>query len=59
MKAPRVAEDGKPTRGMAMPGGRRKAGNTVGAGFEQQIKSAADKPRGNMDASGHESVVLL
>ena len=36
---------------------RKKAGNTAEIGFEQQIWSAADKLRGNMDASEYKNVV--
>ena len=36
----------------------RKQGNTAEIGFEQQIWSAADKLRGNMDASEYKNVVL-
>ena len=35
-----------------------KAGNTAEIGFEQQIWSAADKLRGNIDASEYKNVVL-
>ena len=37
---------------------RKKQDNTAEIGFEQQIWSAADKLRGNMDASEYKSVVL-
>ena len=37
---------------------RKKADNTAEIGFEQQIWSAADKLRGNMDASEYKNVVL-
>lgn len=37
---------------------RKKAENTAEIGFEQQIWSAADKLRGNIDASEYKSVVL-
>lgn len=37
---------------------RKKVENTAEIGFEQQIWSAADKLRGNMDASEYKSVVL-
>lgn len=37
---------------------RKKTDNTAEIGFEQQIWSAADKLRGNMDASEYKSVVL-
>lgn len=41
-----------------MPRGRKKTDNTAEIGFEQQIWSAADKLRGNMDASEYKNVVL-
>ena len=37
---------------------KKKADNTAEIGFEQQIWSAADKLRGNIDASEYKSVVL-
>lgn len=37
---------------------RKKADNTAEIGFEQQIWSAADKLRGNMDPSEYKNVVL-
>ena len=37
---------------------RKKTDNTAEIGFEQQIWSAADKLRGNMDASEYKNVVL-
>ena len=37
---------------------KKKADNTAEIGFEQQIWSAADKLRGNMDASEYKNVVL-
>lgn len=37
---------------------RKKSENTAEIGFEQQIWSAADKLRGNMDASEYKNVVL-
>ena len=37
---------------------QRKTANTADIGFEQQIWSAADKLRGNMDASEYKNVVL-
>ena len=37
---------------------RKKADNTAEIGFEQQIWSAADKLRGNIDASEYKNVVL-
>lgn len=37
---------------------KKKADNTVEIGFEQQIWSAADKLRGNIDASEYKNVVL-
>ena len=37
---------------------RKKQDNTAEIGFEQQIWSAADKLRGNMDASEYKNVVL-
>lgn len=36
----------------------KKTNNTAEIGFEQQIWSAADKLRGNMDASEYKNVVL-
>ena len=39
-----------------MPRGRKKADNTAEIGFEQQIWSAADKLRGNIDASEYKNV---
>ena len=37
---------------------RKKSNNTAEIGFEQQIWSAADKLRGNIDASEYKNVVL-
>ena len=37
---------------------KKKADNTAEIGFEQQIWSAADKLRGNIDASEYKNVVL-
>ena len=36
----------------------KKKDNTVEIGFEEQIWSAADKLRGNIDASEYKNVVL-